>query len=305
MLYDHQTKAGNQGDVVKHVALLAALDRTLAHHEGIHFRFADTFAGYAQSRLLKGGEWTSGIGALAVPDKSNKLASNAHTALWRDWYFGRRPQLLGSDYPGSSLIASDICCRHKKRAVMSLWDISPPAVADLMETYAGLGHSVITEPARHTAEAVQQADFLFIDPPGLRSPSHPEYPSWNSIREFLANRPKNQSLLLWLPVKAVTSRKLDGELKPIKPPGEDDPSWSARDDAVALGCGAMRVRWSTGGRTIGCHLIHFLADDAAIALRASVEHVVGVAGWQDTLETGVPAIALVRPTPPIEPNLLG
>lgn len=42
--YDHQTKAGNQGDVVKHPALVAALHGLLVEHEGV-FRYADSFAG--------------------------------------------------------------------------------------------------------------------------------------------------------------------------------------------------------------------------------------------------------------------
>jgi 23S rRNA A2030 N6-methylase RlmJ len=33
--YDHQTKAGNEGDVVKHPALVAALNGLLAEHEGV------------------------------------------------------------------------------------------------------------------------------------------------------------------------------------------------------------------------------------------------------------------------------
>lgn len=45
MPYDHHEKVGNQGDVVKHVALLAALDKDLENHKRSDFCYADTFAG--------------------------------------------------------------------------------------------------------------------------------------------------------------------------------------------------------------------------------------------------------------------
>lgn len=295
MPYDHHTKAGNQGDVVKHVALLAAIDRTLAGHERPDFRYADTFAGYARSPVILGGEWRGGIGALSEPDRFAKLSANPHTALWRDWYLGTRPQLTGGYYPGSSLVASDACCRAGKRAALSLWDISPQAVADLMEAYSGLGHSVHARPARHTSKAVRRADFILIDPPGLRSPSHPEYPPWASIKAFLTARPEGQSILLWLPVKAVTVRTVDGQKTKLSPPGEDSAVWAARDEAVGIGYKALRVRWAAGGRTIGCHLIYSLSDAAGDALRAAVQHVVAVAGWQAALHPNVFAIADERP----------
>lgn len=295
MPYDHHAKAGNQGDVVKHVALLAAIDRTLDGHERPDFRYADTFAGYARSPLILGGEWKDGIKVLADPARLDKLSGNPHTALWRDWYLGRRPQLLGGFYPGSSLVASDACCRRGKQAALSLWDISPQVVADLMEAYSGLGHSINARPARHTAKAVRHADFILIDPPGLRSQSHPEYPPWSSIKAFLTARPKHQSILLWLPVKAVTVRMVNGQKAKLSPPGEDSASWAARDEAVGIGYGALRVRWATGGRTIGCHLIYSLSDVAGYALQAAVEHVVAVAGWQATLHPTISAITATRP----------
>ena len=54
--YDHWRKAGNQGDVVKHVALIAALDVILDAHKKKEFLYADTYAGYAHIPLLKSNE---------------------------------------------------------------------------------------------------------------------------------------------------------------------------------------------------------------------------------------------------------
>lgn len=44
-MYDHNEKAGNQGDVVKHTALLAAADALITASVG-DFDYADAFAGY-------------------------------------------------------------------------------------------------------------------------------------------------------------------------------------------------------------------------------------------------------------------
>jgi hypothetical protein len=44
--YDHHEKAGNEGDVVKHVALIAALRAVVGEAKGSEFAYADTFAAY-------------------------------------------------------------------------------------------------------------------------------------------------------------------------------------------------------------------------------------------------------------------
>ncbi len=54
--YDHHKKAGNEGDICKHPALIAALDETVAHTHCSPFLYADIFAGYAKNPLLKGNE---------------------------------------------------------------------------------------------------------------------------------------------------------------------------------------------------------------------------------------------------------
>jgi hypothetical protein len=176
----------------------------------------------------------------------------------------------------------------QKKAHLSLWDISPQAIANLMETYSGQGHRIATRPARPQEKAIQQADLLFIDPPGLKGKKETKYPQWEAIREFLATRPEGQAVLLWLPVKAVTLR----DKKKLSPPGEDDASWAARNDAVTeLHFRSIRVRWATGGRTIGCHLIHSLPDAAAVAMTKAVEGLVNIAGWSAELaEYGLTAI---------------
>jgi 23S rRNA A2030 N6-methylase RlmJ len=280
--YNHHTKAGNNGDVVKHVALLAVLDSLLAAHaESDDFFYADTFAGYAYSPLIKGNEWTSGIGSLA--DKGETLSQNRHTGLWHSWYLRGRPQLLGGVYPGSSLIATDVCRYHKKNPRLSLWEISLPVIGNLMETYWKQGHRIRRTPANPKSKAIQTADLVFIDPPGLKSLSESSYPPWRSLRRFLDQQQERQSVLVWLPVRAVKSKKARDMKSTSTVSEEDEASIQARDDAMRLGLQTIRVRWSADDRTFGCLLICRVPSAAWKAMDAAVRHVVRVAQWQEHL----------------------
>ena len=55
-MYDHNVKAGNQGDMIKHTALIAAASVLMAKIKDT-FHYADTFAGYAYNPLKSDGEW--------------------------------------------------------------------------------------------------------------------------------------------------------------------------------------------------------------------------------------------------------
>ncbi len=83
MAYDHHEKAGNQGDIVKHPALIAALDATVSRAKGEPFRYADIFAAYAVNPLLKGNQWTRGISVVAG---QHLLTGNRHVASWARWF---------------------------------------------------------------------------------------------------------------------------------------------------------------------------------------------------------------------------
>lgn len=289
MSYDHHKKAGNQGDVLKHVALAAILDSLLADHATPEFRYADTFAGYAYSPIVQGNEWEKGVGLL-LP-KGHELSQNRHTDLWYSWYLKGRPQLLGGVYPGSSLIATDMCYLHRKSPNLALWDVSSTVVANLMETYQGQDHRIYCRPAGPNAGAIRAADLLFIDPPGLRTQREPSYPEWNKLLRFMKQRRNGQSVMIWLPVKAVTTRTVDGKRVSISPPGEDQASIRARADAQRLGFQTMRVRWSTAGRTIGCLLMCHAPDSAWSALEAAVRRIVDVLDWQAALHDSLASIS--------------
>jgi len=287
MSYDHHSKAGNEGDVVKHVALLSLLDSILPVHESSEFRYADTFAGYAYSPIIHGNGWRSGIRCLA--QKGDELALNRHTALWHSWYLAGRPNLLSGTYPGSSLVATDACHLHGKHPSLSLWDISPTVVANLIETYWEQGHGIYCRPAHPQSKAIRNSDFIFIDPPGLRTKKEPSYPRWTELSKFVLQCRPSQSVLIWLPVKAVTSKTIDGRKASLKPPEEDQASRQVRVAAREIGCKVTRIRWP-GGRTIGCLLIGRVSESAWSAMDTAVRHVVAVAGWQQKLHTSIAAV---------------
>jgi len=282
--YDHRPHAGNQGDVVKHVAFVAALDTVLGSSRSQPFRYADTFAGRAFTEIIEEhrsrGGWGGGIGHLK--GHSIKFDGNRHVQWWKERYLAH-DNLLGAKYPGSSVIARDVCESRNMRVHLSLWDSCGEVSDDLRREFDPNIHHIFGRKAESSEVAVREANFLLIDPPGLKSDRQPEYPPWETIRQFLIDRPGQQAVLLWLPVNAVTRSK---------PPGENQASWDARNDAIRLGCRAIRIRWAWGGTTIGCHLVYHLPDKAEKALREAVECVVEAEGWRARLPAGLQCIIL-------------
>jgi 23S rRNA A2030 N6-methylase RlmJ len=266
--YDHNKKAGNLGDVVKHVAQVAALDKILEVSPNEIFRYADIFAGYALNQLREGNEWQQGIGKLVGLEE---LRENAHVELWSILCLpARKADLVGWKYSGSSMIAYRMCKVWGKVAQLALWDTSQPVFADLKAAFGGHSHTLYQWPAKPDEEVIQKADFILIDPPGLDE--------WEFIRKFLKSSGK-QPIIVWLPVNANATKK---------PPEEDKQSQKIRKEALdELGFHVTKVRWAKGGRTIGCQLIYRLPNQAERALRKAVQHVVEVAGWQNNLEVPV------------------
>ncbi|MFA6448426.1 MAG: hypothetical protein WCX65_03070 [bacterium] len=269
--YDHWRKAGNQGDVVKHVALIAALDIVLDTHERKEFLYADTYAGYAQIPLLKSNqretfEWIYGIGKLQP--RIDSLRGNRHVELWCDWYLQGRPVLLNGMYPGSSLIAWDMCGYKGKTARMSLWDLSPKVIENLMTIY-GNEHSIFPRPAAPGEEDAVNADFLLIDPPDIK---------WDEILGFLGRLQKDKPFLVWL---AVGADEIGDPANAAKEPSAK----KIREDALRLGYSVTKVQWPPNGNTIGCQLIYRLDVNAKPALREAVSYVVDASGWQGKLKS--------------------
>jgi hypothetical protein len=169
--------------------------------------------------------------------------------------------------------------------------VSPEVIANLMQTYSQSDHRIHCRPAYPASKLVKASDFLFIDPPGVKSAKNPAYPSWKSLQSYLEGREEGRPVLRWLPVKAATTRVFDGKRVKLSPPEEDLASLTARKEAEALGCRTMRTRWASGGHTVGCLLISKASGTMWAAAEAAVRHVVYSAGWQSQLSGGLLAIS--------------
>lgn len=156
MDYDHGKKAGNQGDVVKHVALAAALRQLLLNWEGSEFKYADTFAAYAWNTFHPNGEWRQGIAKL---DASSSVDPDVN---WLIDTYGLDDVSAGKKYPGSAKVACDAVHAFQKSPSLSLWDIADKPIASLRAEFDA--QSVFQKPATHLDQEVLLADFLFIAP---------------------------------------------------------------------------------------------------------------------------------------------
>lgn len=259
MPYDHRLKAGNEGDLPKHVALVAALDMLCASHQGRPFFYVDAYAGFFGSRLRRGAEWSRRVGRL---NSRTAHRRNRHVARFIDWYFSR-PNLTGSIYPGSAMIATDVAALYGLRLRAVLADTYPPALADLRLYCKGVKEGPI-----QPKSSLRRADLIFLDPPGIESATHPEYPTWQSIRDMVA---LESNLLLWLPVAGISKGRLA------------DVSLSQCRELRELGCGVTRVVWRLKGfRTVGCLLAYRLPTAAARALRSATSAAIRSLGWRIT-----------------------
>lgn len=284
MPYDHNKKAGNQGDIAKHVALTAAISGCLTLFKGDVFRYADTFAGYAWNPLLKavGYEWQQGIGQLVK--HRGRFGENAAVSRWAEVCLPS-DDLAGERYPGSSVLVRDILKANGVRFRLSLWDIGDDPVSSLRGEF-GENATVYNRSARSDEDDVRNATFLFIDPPGLKTQkSKSEYPLWQEIKSFLSLDGSRRTFMMWLPIKAVTMRK---NVR-LRPPGEDELSDKVRSELTAIGFEVLKVRYLPGGRTIGCQIIHNFSGDVAKEINEALSTVVDIAKWQDQLPTGIPA----------------
>ncbi|MEW4454510.1 hypothetical protein AB1L30_17675 [Bremerella sp. JC817] len=284
-VYDHNTKAGNHGDIVKHVALTAAIRCALESFNGEVFRYADTFAGYAWNPLNddKGLEWKQGIGELIK--RRERFGENPDIKHWANSYL-IDDELAGTQYPGSSVLVRDILKARGVGFTLSLWDTGDDPVASLKVEFED-DATIYQRPARPDEDAVLNADVLFIDPPGLKTKGKREYPSWQEIKAFLPSKDSPRLFMMWLPIKAVTMR----DNIPLKPPGEDSLSDTVRNELTELGFTVLKVRYLPSGRTIGCQIIHNFTGDAARQISDAVSTAIEIAGWQDKLPTGMSAIS--------------
>lgn len=239
--YDHRAKAGNEGDCVKHVALIATINGLLAGHQGM-FRYADAFAGPWESILRPCGAWTRGIQRLA----RHASDRNPDVDLWRQQWRAR----IGSTYPGSAQLARRILADRGDYEIRAF---------EIVEEHAkglrvGLGdESVLARPARSADWDRWPPDLLLVDPPGLESAEHPTFPTLGSL---LALTEGVASSLIWLPIQ--TGRGREGAAEPLSTGTIE--GWT---ECAARGFRIVAVRWGARDALTGCLILLRLGSESA------------------------------------------
>lgn len=262
--YDHNIKAGNQGDLIKHPALMAALRALGEAHAGSEFSYIDLFAGYGINPLTEGNEWQQGIGQI---HQTQKAVQNVDLQNYRDWYLSR-PALSGGVYPGSALIASESLRAQGIAASMTLYDISAPALESLKRCFGGTHHNIVPRPALPEDTAISTGDFIFIDPPRLYSEQNPTCPHLNYLLEF-EQRMARPAVMFWLPITGT------GETG-----GETELSQQSVRQLKDAGYQIDKVRWADHQRTVGCIIASRLPACAQQRVSDAIKAVTELTGWQ-------------------------
>lgn len=286
--YDHRTRAGNSGDVIKHIALIAALRGVLAAsaRSSTPFVYADTFAAYVQNRVLDRHrrQWNPGIGRTLERKVRTMLEEGDASATWLGRYLPEtRPSLHGGMYPGSCLVAYDEIAASGRRPKLMLWDTDSGPIENL-RTFFGkdAGHVVFHKSAVRDgvlSERVKEANFVFVDPPG-HDDQKGECPTTGDLASYFAL----PVMLMWLP--------LVGQRKARRVKGEHQKCAKIR--AIAHECRASSIAIRTGGavQDFGCQLLMRLPDEAERDVRKAVELARVAWGWATLPGSSSPGIEL-------------
>ncbi|WP_251261012.1 23S rRNA (adenine(2030)-N(6))-methyltransferase RlmJ [Echinimonas agarilytica] len=230
----------------KHLALIQLLDSQLTRHSNKTFCFADTYAGLPGYPLSQSKGWKKGVGKLTQIDVPKVPSAR----FWRQHVALCNQTSTPAMYPGSVTLAERLITEHGKKPQLLLWDSSTENCAILTATFKS-ARMVHEGKTKADDLLLEQADFLLIDPPGLSSKIHPDYPKWAYICSFLA---LPNHMLVWLPLydkkngrRAVSHRQV-------------------RKLAMALDMGVSEVTWGESGM-IGCQLLYRCDEDAKLPLQ--------------------------------------
>jgi 23S rRNA (adenine2030-N6)-methyltransferase len=185
MDYAHARHAGNAGDVVKHVALVAVLEELLRDEAPLEY--VETHAGDGLYPLGSAGEWGDGI--QRVWNFVGGGIVGRYASLVRG--FSRADAARPEAYPGSPAIARRLL---RERDALRLYEIDAQAAAVLRRTVP-------------TAQVEQQDGLAKLSVTGralvLIDPPYTQKKEWTDAARA-AGRILSVPLLLWYPIKALT-----------------------------------------------------------------------------------------------------
>lgn len=175
--YDHQTKVGNQGDLVKHFSLLQVADNQ-RHRQGRQFVYAETHAGRARYTIDDAKQsqgWTAGVGYLL--NHKNSIVSSCNEAdellvnAINDFVNTIEKDRVGGrfNYSGSSSLVLD---RLQEKGIDHqgiLFDTNQ-AVCSELNAHTERTTEVRCACGYDGVKGIKGIDLLFIDPPDLKPP---------------------------------------------------------------------------------------------------------------------------------------
>lgn len=271
--YDHKYKAGNLGDVLKHCALLAWVDSL---PDGPR-HLCDTHAGAGMHALVKGGEWTAGVGRIDALDTSAAPAAvqryAAAVAKRRDadggLYPGSPALLRATLRPGDRLTLCEIADEPRSRLEQFYAD------DDAVDVRSGDGLASL----HALAAEVPTGLAAFIDPPFVSKNE------WKLVAEAVlavARRNPEVSLAVWYPIKSLMRPQvLAAAVREANVPAATVDLITAplREKRRALnGSGLLFVRPPAGLMTNLAHCLPWLGE--ALAHTTSNEWTVNLRGWR-------------------------
>ncbi len=195
-VYEHAHHAGNVGDVLKHVVLLAALAE-LGARGPVHW--VDTHGGAGRYTLRGAGEWDAGIVRVASARHAPPLVAQLLDACER----GPNGAVVG--YPGSPLLAAQAlgsagrCRVAEQDAAVAAKLRRALAGLENAEVHDGDGFALLRDAVRSRPRGVRLG--ALIDPPyALRE-------EWDDAAAAVVDVVRAASdavVLLWYPIKGTT-----------------------------------------------------------------------------------------------------
>ncbi len=181
----HNRKAGNKGDVWKHVLLASVADALMsAKSSGQSFSYLDTHCSHGSFSLAVGDEWKRGIGVYYN----------------RDWRLADHPYFVIEQraherevYLGSWMIVNELLRSHGLKGELRLFDISDSVAVELK------GEPEFSQSNGFQAElsGSRRPDLILCDP----AYSEQRDQDWRSIRYFASKcSSHNLAALIWYPV---------------------------------------------------------------------------------------------------------
>ncbi len=189
MAYDHRNKAGNRGDLWKHVALSEVVAYLCQTSDDPVLSYADTHCGRPRYDLSQDpSQARTGIGlfwdaADELPDCAFKQAAlNPDRASTRE-------------YLGSVLLSQEVARLHGKQLAPQAWDQDAQVVQEFAPTaLAGVSQGDGFEGGRASLLADPPPRLIFVDPP------YKDAQDWVRIRALLAEVPSETVALVWYPL---------------------------------------------------------------------------------------------------------